>query len=169
MAGHHDAKWLKEQLSRVLGWDELIITGLVDAVVQAAGPGGDRSELEAMVENFMADSPAGIALINDFIARQQQPASSETRAGGGGGGGGGGSTTTTTTSSTSKSYAALTSAPSASAAARTTVQQQQQQQQQHGRGQRQQQQQQSVSSKPAGPSAAPYSWQALGGHQNKGG
>ncbi|GIL59226.1 hypothetical protein Vafri_13915, partial [Volvox africanus] len=167
MAGHRDAKWLKEQLSRVLGWDELIITGLVDAVIQAAGPGGNRSELEVMVENFLADSPAGIALINDFIALQQQPASSGPRAGGGGG-----SAAATTTTAT-KSYAASASAPSTSAAARATGQQQQQQQQ-HGRGQwhqqqqQQQRQQQSVSSKPAGPSAASHSWQALGGQQNKG-
>ncbi|GIL84063.1 hypothetical protein Vretifemale_12782 [Volvox reticuliferus] len=183
MARHRDAKWLKEQLSRVLGWDELILEGLVDAVAQAAGPGGDRSELEAMVQNFMADSPAGIAIINDFIALQQQPAPSRPRAGGGGGASAAVSAAAaaaatataaaSTNTSTGKSYAASASVPSTSASAAAWGRGHQQQQQ--GRGQRQQQQQQQqrqhqpVGSKPAGAPAAPHSWQTLGAHQNKGG
>ncbi|GFR42813.1 hypothetical protein Agub_g3703 [Astrephomene gubernaculifera] len=67
-----DAKWLTAQLSKVLGWDELIVEGLVDTVERAAGPGGDREELDEMIQNFMADSPAGISLINDFLSASQK-------------------------------------------------------------------------------------------------
>ncbi|KXZ45726.1 hypothetical protein GPECTOR_51g712 [Gonium pectorale] len=127
-----DAKWLKEQLARVLGWDELIVEGLVDTVVRAAGPGGDRSEVDEMVENFMADSPAGIALINDFLspsaAARAAPASTSSAAGGAAAGG--------------RSYAAsagTAAAPQSPAAAAPApyrpLQHQQQQQQQRGQQQ----------------------------------
>ena len=36
--------------AQVLGWDDLILEGLVDTVAAAAGPGGDRAEVDSVVE-----------------------------------------------------------------------------------------------------------------------
>ncbi|KAG2487350.1 hypothetical protein HYH03_014064 [Edaphochlamys debaryana] len=83
MAQKRDSKWLEQELSRALGWDDMIVHALVEAVQQAAAPGGNRSDLDDMIQNFLAESPKGVQLINDYLAAAKAP----------GGGGGGGSST----------------------------------------------------------------------------
>lgn len=46
MGTRKDEAWLKKELSKVLGWDDMIVDGVVDTISKST----DRSEVDEIVE-----------------------------------------------------------------------------------------------------------------------